>query len=96
MLSSNEELWSQNIKFLRVIDMKKMLKDLGSFNCFKNKDEYLKRIKVYKNSFNFPWRKDQKEVMDNFEKFDKKNYVVHAVFGAGKSTLLDHLIPMNF
>ena len=94
MSSTNEELWSLNTKFLRVVDMKKMLKDIGSYNCFKNKDEYLKRIKTYKKCFNFPWRKDQQEVIDNFKKFDKKNYVVHAVFGAGKCHAKDTKIIM--
>ena len=94
MSSTKEELWSLNTKFLRVVDMKKMLKDIGSYNCFKNKDEYLKRIKTYKKCFNFPWRKDQQEVIDNFKKFDKKNYVVHAVFGAGKCHAKDTKIIM--
>ena len=80
----NQDLWSKNINTLRVIDMKNMLKELGGFYYLKDKDEYTKRIQNFKNVLSFPWREDQKEVMNNFLKFEHKNYVVHAVFGAGK------------
>jgi hypothetical protein len=83
-----QELWKKNIHSLRVTDMKNMLKDTGGFFSLKNRDEYLQRIKNIKNCLEFKWRNDQKEVMDNFLKFQHNNYVIHAVFGAGKTTLL--------
>ena len=82
------DLWLENIDQLRVCDMKKMLKEVGSFYCLKNRDEYEKKVKEFQDSINFKWRKDQKEVMKNFLKFKHETYVVHAVFGSGKTTLL--------
>ena len=90
----NCELWNKNIDTLRVCDMKKMLKDTGGFYYLKNKDEYIKRIENFKKCLKFPWRKDQKEVMDMFNKFEHKNYVVHAIFGSGKCHAKDTKIMM--
>jgi hypothetical protein len=68
--------------------MKKMLKDIGSYNSFKSREEYESRINTFKNIINFPWRSDQKEIIDNFLEFKYSKYVIHGIFGAGKTTLL--------
>lgn len=49
---------------------------------------YLQRIQKFQAVVNFPWREDQKTVITEFLKYEKRIYVVHAVFGSGKTTLL--------
>jgi hypothetical protein len=83
-----DNLWLKPVEKLRIVDMKKMLKELGSFNCLKDKQTYIKKINHYKNNINFPWRSDQQKVIDEFMLFNKKNYVIHSLFGGGKTTLL--------
>ena len=86
---SNEFLWSiDNLKLLSRSDMKKMLKNIGSYSNFKTKEEYYERIQTWKNVFSFPWRKDQKEVIDEFLKFNYNKYVIHGLFGCGKTSML--------
>ena len=82
-------LWSvKNLNLLNISDMKNMLRDIGSYSCFKSKKEYIKRIQFYKDVMNFPWRKDQKEVIDTFLKFEYEKYVIHGLFGGGKTSVL--------
>lgn len=73
---------------LSIKDMKNFLQSIGSYHSFKNKDEYLERIAVYRNNVNFTWRDDQRQILKEFLKFGYKNFVVHALFGAGKTTIL--------
>lgn len=82
------DFWNKNTEELRVIDMKNMLKEIGSFHSLKNKEAYASKINHYKKCINFTWRKDQKCVIDKFLEFNYQNYVIHAVFGAGKTSLL--------
>jgi len=49
---------------------------------------YIQRIQKFQAVVNFPWREDQKTVITEFLKYEKRIYVVHAVFGSGKTTLL--------
>jgi len=49
---------------------------------------YIQRIQKFQDVINFPWREDQKTVITEFLKYEKRIYVVHAVFGSGKTTLL--------
>ena len=77
-----------NINEQTVPKMREFLKSCGSTFSLKLKVDYQKRIKVFKNVIDFPWRQDQKTVIENFMKFDKKYYCINAIFGAGKTTLL--------
>jgi hypothetical protein len=81
-------LWKRKTDILSISDMKDLLKDIGSYSCFKNKDEYKQRINHYKNNLNFPWRQEQLDVINVFSEFKHKMYIIHALFGAGKTTLL--------
>ncbi len=83
-----DELWNKNIDDLKIKDMKKLLYDIGSTYCLKSRSDYVNRISTYKKCILFPWRKEQKDVLDIFNKFKHKNYVIHAIFGSGKTTLL--------
>jgi hypothetical protein len=79
---------NKNIDNLTISQMKTFLRDIGAYFSLKNKDEYIKRVKLYKNMLNFPWRDDQKQFIDTFLEFRHKIYILHAVFGAGKTTTL--------
>ena len=81
-------LQEKNIGELKVSEMKNLLKNTGGFYCLKNRDEYMSRIKNFKDVLDFTWREDQKEIIDEFLKFDRKNYVIQGLFGSGKTTLL--------
>ncbi len=81
-------LLEKKIKDLKISEMKDILKNAGSYYTFRSKEKYMERIRSFKKVLDFPWRAEQKAVIDNFLKFDKKFYVIHAVFGAGKTTLL--------
>lgn len=96
MTMSLRFLWNvDNLKLLTINDMKKMLKSVGSYSNFKHKKDYMKRIQLYKDVINFPWRKDQREALEEFLKFEHDKYVIHAVFGAGKTTLLLGMLVMG-
>lgn len=77
-----------NIEDLTVKTMQDILKEIGGYHSLKNKAEYVSRLKEYKKVLEFPWREEQRQVIDTFLEYNHKMYIVHAVFGAGKSTLL--------
>ena len=61
------ELWNSDTH--KISEMQTMLRSTGSYHSFKSKKEYIERINSFKNVINFPWRKDQKEVIDTFLEF---------------------------
>ena len=73
---------------LTILKIKEFLKEINSTYSLKSKEEYVSRLNNFRKVINFSWRKDQKEVIDNFVKYEKDIYVIHAVFGSGKTTLL--------
>jgi CRISPR/Cas system-associated endonuclease/helicase Cas3 len=73
---------------LTILKIKEFLKEINSTYSLKSKEEYVSRLDNFRKVINFTWRKDQKEVIDNFVKYEKDIYVIHAVFGSGKTTLL--------
>ena len=75
---------------------KKFLKEIGSTYCLKDKEAYEIRLNKIKNYLTFPWREDQKKVVDNFLKNDKKYYIINGIFGCGKTTLLFGLLINSF
>jgi hypothetical protein len=50
------------------------------------------KVKKFADVMNFPWRADQRQVIDEFINFNYNTYVIHAVFGSGKTTLLMGLL----
>ena len=78
----------KDINKFKICEMKKILKNMGGFYCLKTKDEYVNRLQNFKDVLNFTWREDQKDIIDVFLKFEKKNYVVQGLFGCGKTTIL--------
>ena len=84
----NRELLSKNKNSLTIKEMKTFLQSIGSFHSLKNREEYEKRLDVYRKNINFTWRDDQRKILKEFLKFNYKNFVIHALFGAGKTTIL--------
>ena len=80
------ELWNSDTH--KISEMQTMLRSTGSYHSFKSKKEYIERINSFKNVINFPWRKDQQEVIDTFLEFRHRIYVIHALYGSGKTTVL--------
>ena len=81
-------LREKDIDSFTVHEMKEILQKTGGYYCLKNREEYVERIKNFKNVLNFSWRPDQKDIIDEFLKFKKKQYVIQGVFGSGKTTML--------
>ena len=72
----------------KISEFKEFLKEIGVCHSFKKKDEYIGRIQLFKNNLSFPWRKDQKDIIDSFLEQKYKYYVLNGIFGAGKTTNL--------
>ena len=81
-------LLEKDISTLTIKNMQNFLKEVGAFHSLKNKAEYIKRLSAYVDVLNFPWRKEQKQVVDAFLEFKHTRYIVQGIFGAGKSTML--------
>ena len=81
-------MFEKNIENMKVKEMQQLLQNIGCYHSLKNKKEYVERLHNYEKVTKFPWRKEQKEVIDSFLKFDKTRYIIQGIFGAGKSTML--------
>jgi len=81
-------IFEKNIEDMKVKEMQQLLQTIGCYHSLKNKSEYVTRLRNYEKVTKFPWRKEQKEVIDSFLKFDKTRYIIQGIFGAGKSTML--------
>lgn len=81
-----------NLNKLTVTEMRDVLKRFGAFHTLSNKTKYIERLDLYKSSLTFPWRKDQKKVIDSFRQHKHNIYVMQGVFGAGKSSTLIGMI----
>lgn len=84
----------KNIKDMKIKEMQEFLRSVGSYHSLKNKAEYIKRLSAFKNILDFPWRDEQKEVIDNFLNFNYDTYVIHGMFGAGKCHAKDTKIML--
>jgi hypothetical protein len=73
---------------LSIPDLQDMFKQVGISHSLARRENYMQRLQKFKDVLDFTWRDDQRKVIEEFIKFEKKIYVVHAVFGSGKTTLL--------
>ena len=73
---------------LSISDLQDTFKQVGISHSLPRRENYIARLEKFKEVVDFTWRQDQKNVIDEFIKFEKRIYVVHAVFGSGKTTLL--------
>jgi DNA polymerase III delta prime subunit len=83
---------TQNFSKCSISQIKSFLKDREFTHSLPLKNDYLVRLERIKNTIVFPWRKEQQDVINEFCKFTRNIYVVHAVFGSGKTTLLIGLL----
>jgi len=84
-------------KMTTIADMKNFLKTIGSTYSFSSKQRYLDRIKSINSYTTFPWREDQKIILDHFLTNDQtKYYVINGIFGCGKTTLLLGILINSF
>ena len=78
----------KEIEAMTIAEMKNVLKQYELSYCFKKRDEYVKRMKKLKQLLSFPWRVDQKTVLESFLSRESKYFVINGIFGCGKTTLL--------
>lgn len=77
--------------------IKSFLKEIGSTYCLKNKQVYDTRLNNIKQYTTFPWREDQRHVVDCFLNSNEyKYYIINGIFGCGKTTLLFGLLINSF
>lgn len=79
---------------MKVKEIQEVLKNIGGYYSLKSKTEYIKRLQNFKDVLTFPWRDEQKKVIDTFLKFEHNTYVIHAIFGAGKCHAKDTKIML--
>lgn len=76
----------------KVKDIKDFFKRLEITHSFQKKEDYIKRLDLFKSHWTFPWRPDQQKVIDLYFKTNYKFYVINGIFGCGKTTLLMSLV----
>ena len=79
---------SRDTKELKIKDIKNFLRGIKSSHSYKTKEEYIKKLNIFKNIFNFTWREDQQNIITSFLKNEHDLYCIHGLFGSGKTTLL--------
>lgn len=84
----------ENIDNLTIDRMKTWLKSMSMTHAYRTRAEYIAQMKKHQNNYNFPWRKDQEEIIKQFTKFTHKYYAIQGVFGAGKCYGLNTPIMM--
>lgn len=72
----------------KIKDFQEFLKSINSSFSLGTKEKYIERVKIYNDVINFPWRDDQKEVLEQVIKDESQYYVINGIFGCGKTTLL--------
>ena len=78
-------------------EMREYLRGIGSTYSFPSKDRYVERIEHIRKYLTFPWREDQRQVLESFMgKEDYKYYVINGIFGCGKTTLLFGILINSF
>ena len=76
----------KDLNTLKLKDMKQFLKDNYMTHSFQTKEKCKEQILKLQNYYNFPWRKDQKQVLDTFLKNEYQYYVIQGLFGCGKTS----------
>ena len=85
-------LLSTDLNRVTVPYYQECFKELELTHSFPRKQLYIEKAQKIADIINFPWRQDQRDVIDEFLRFSYNTYVVHAVFGSGKTTLLMGLL----
>jgi hypothetical protein len=69
-------------------DIQNFLKDIGVPYSFSNKKTLLSKVELFRKVVDFPWRNDQKVVINSFVEQKHKYHVVNGIFGCGKTTMI--------
>lgn len=91
-MSALLSLLSTDLNRVTVPYYQECFKELELTHSFPRKQLYIEKVQKFADIINFPWRQDQRDVIDEFLRFSYNTYVVHAVFGSGKTTLLMGLL----
>ena len=70
------------------IDIQKFLYKINVPYSYGNKKTLLEKVQLFRDIVEFPWRVDQKDVIDSFVSQKFYHYVVNGIFGCGKTTML--------
>lgn len=73
---------------LKVSQYQTFFKKIGSSYSLGKKEKYIERFKIFYNVLSFPWRTDQREIINHVVKNQNKYYVINGIFGCGKTTML--------
>jgi len=73
---------------LTISQYKTFFKKIGSSYSLGKKDKYVERFKLFYNVLSFPWREDQRKIIQEVVKDEHKYYVINGIFGCGKTTML--------
>lgn len=75
-------------KYKTIPQMQAFLRNIDSACHLGKKDNYIARLQIYQKVLDFPWRADQREVIDKVTQNKTPYYVINGIFGCGKTTLL--------
>jgi len=73
---------------LKIRQYKSFFQKIGSSYSHKKKEDYVEKFKLFYNVLSFPWREDQKRIINSVVKNESKYYVINGIFGCGKTTML--------
>lgn len=79
---------------LTIKDMKEWLKSMSMTHSYKSKQQYIDQLTKLQKYYNFPWRKDQRQILQQFLNTDVQYYIIQGLWGAGKCFELDTPIMM--
>jgi len=85
-------MFKENMEILKdkqsIKEIQCFLKNINSAYSLGKKENYLARLQLFQDVIDFPWREDQKEVLEEVIKDKNQYYVINGIFGCGKTTLL--------
>ena len=73
---------------LKIRQYKSFFQKIGSSYSHKKKEDYAKKFRLFYDVLSFPWREDQKSIINSVIKNESKFYVINGIFGCGKTTML--------
>ena len=87
-------------KYKTIKEAQTFFQSIGCASHLGKKENYVKRLQLFQDVIDFPWRADQKTVLEEIIKDEKQYYAINGIFGCGKTTLLFgimiHLIMQKF
>lgn len=78
----------KSISDLTVQDMKEWLKSMSMTHSYRSRQQYIDQFTKLQKYYNFPWRDDQRQVLEEFLNTERQYYTIQGLAGCGKTTLL--------